>query len=614
MTNLAQHPDHSIPPIEDVDRGFIAKLEPCVIKDREGRVVWNNDAYDFLHSPCPETANPKLWQQSQLVSRQGLFRVTDGIYQLRGFDLSNMTIIEGNSGIIVVDPLTSVECAEAALALYHEHRGKRSVTGVIFTHSHVDHFGGAKGVLGQIDPSTLPILAPFGFLEHAVSENIYAGNAMARRASYMYGDQLQKGPQGQLSCGLGSTVSAGTVSLVPPSVDVTYTGQVEVIDGISLVFQVTPGTEAPAEMNFYIPRYRALCVAENATQCLHNIATLRGAQVRDSLAWSSYLDETIVLYAEKTDVVFASHHWPTWGRAAIVSYLSQQRDLYAFLHDQTLRLMNDGLTGIEIAEILELPVQLRKAWHTQGFYGSLSHNVKAIYQRYMTWFDGNPAHLWEHPPVEASKRYIRCMGGIDEAIQKAKTFCQEGDLRFAATILNHAVFAVPENEEAKSALASVYEKLGYGCENGPWRNFYIGGATELRGLRTEKTVLSGQTGMAESLSLHQLFTSIAVRLDGSRAQEQGFIIDLYVIDREERCRLIISNGALIHRTGERARIGCSMDKADFSCALTYPQLMQELAGGRKGVLFNEEQGDRSYWDRLISLIVNPDPTFNIVTP
>lgn len=605
-------------PIKDADRGFMAKIEPCIIKDIDGHIVWNNEAYSFLTStPCPETANPKLWQQAQLVSKQGLFKVTNSIYQIRGFDLSNMTIIEGVSGIIVVDPLTSVECAQAALNLYYQQRGKKPLLGMIYTHSHADHFGGAKGIIGEYQTNAIPILAPHGFLEHAVSENIYVGNAMARRAAYMYGDQLLKGPSGQISCGLGATVSTGKVSLVPPSVDITHTGQVEVIDGIEFLFQLTPGTEAPAEMNFYLPQHRALCAAENATQCLHNIATLRGATVRDALAWSSYLDEMILLFADKADVVFASHHWPTWGQTAIVKFLSQQRDLYAFLHDQTLRFINEGLTGVEIAERMELPLRLQEAWHTQGFYGSVSHNVKAIYQRYMTWFDGNPAHLWEHPPTESAKRYVSCMGGVEEVLQKAKIFSEQGDLRFAATILNHAVFAEPENRDAKSLLASIYESLGYGCENGPWRNFYISGAMELRGFLPQKNVLTGQTGMGEALSLHHLFASLAVRLDGSRAQQQDFILDLFVIDRDEHCRLIISNGALIHRTGQQTCNKSSLENVNFSGTLSFHKLMKALTDAeddQAGNTFIEEYGDRSYWQRFLSLLVTPNPAFNIVFP
>lgn len=597
----------------DADRGFIDKLNPCIIKDNRGNVVWDNEAYNFLlNTPCPKTASPKLWRQAQLVSKQGLFEVVEGIYQIRGFDLSNMTVIEGKQGIVVVDPLTSAECAKAALELYRKNRGNKPVLGMIYTHSHGDHFGGAEGIVSRSEATKIPILAPFGFLEHAVSENIYAGNAMACRASYMYGDQLLKGPEGQISAGLGATLSSGTVTLIPPTGDVTHTGQVEVIDGIEFLFQVTPGTEAPSEMNFYLPQWRTLCVAENATQCLHNIGTLRGAAIRDALAWSSYLDETIILFAEKSDVVFASHHWPTWEKEAVVTYLTEQRDLYAFLHDQTLRLMNDGLTGVEIAENFQLPPKLSTAWHTQGFYGSISHNVKAIYQRYMTWFDGNPAHLWEHPPVESAQRYVSCMGGIDEVIQKAKTFSEQGDLRFAATLLNHAVFADPENKLARSLLASTYESLGYGCENGPWRNFYMSGAMELRGKKRKDNLLSDQSAMIQALSLHHLFSSLAVKLNGPLAQAQNFTIDLYVTDRDEHCRLIVSNGALIHRTGKTRT--STLDMANYSCELTFPQLLQLLTTGKTQESMKKEVGDSSFMSRLLSLIVTPNGAFNIATP
>ncbi|KAJ5845366.1 hypothetical protein N7534_009035 [Penicillium rubens] len=599
--------------IRDADRGFIDRLDPCIIKDRQGRVVWDNEAYNFLHGkPAPETTNPKLWRQAQLVAKQGLFEVVDGIYQIRGFDLSNMTVIEGKEGIIVVDPLTSAECAKAALDLYCKNRGSRPVLGMLYTHCHADHFGGAGGILSRSEALEIPVVAPQSFLEHAVSENIFAGNAMARRAGYMYGNELPKSPQGQISAGLGATVSSGTITIVPPSLDVTHTGQVETIDGVEFVFQITPGTEAPAEMNFFLPQFRTLCMAENATQCLHNISTLRGAAVRDALAWSSYLDEAVALYSEKADISFASHHWPTWGKERIYTYLCEQRDLYAFLHDQTVRLMNQGLTGIEIAENFTLPPKLRTAWHTQGFYGSVSHNVKAIYQRYMTWFDGNPSHLWEHPPVESSTRYISCMGGVENVIKKAKEFVEEGDLRFAATLLNHVVFAEPHNEAGKAMLAQTYERLGFGSENGPWRNFYLSGARELRGQMTTHNLLSDQTQMLEALSLHQLFASIAVRIDGHKAQAHSFTIDLYVTDRKEQCRLILSNGALIHRTGIKQERPDAV-AADYSCSMTHSQLLILLTTGNFGGL-ESETGDRSYFSKLLSLIASFDEKFNIVVP
>lgn len=405
---------------ENAERGLVASLSPAVVKDAHGKVVWDNDAFGFLDGPCPETANPSLWRQSQLCAKQGLFEVADGIYQVRGLDLSNMTLVEGDRGVLVIDPLVSVETAAAALALYRRHRGERPVTGLVYTHSHVDHFGGAEGVIEAGNPDGVPILAPEGFLDHAVSENVYAGTAMGRRGVYHTGVMLERGPDGMIGTGLGQTASSGRISLVPPTRDITRTGQEEVIDGVRIVFQMTPGTEAPAEMNFLFPDRRALCLAENATHNQHNILTLRGALVRDARVWARYLDEAIDLFADGADVAFASHHWPTWGRDAIVAFLSQQRDLYAYLHDQTLRLLNQGFTGLEIAEMIELPPALASAWHARGYYGSVNHNVKAIYQRYMGWFDGNPAHLWEHPPVENAQRYVECMGGASKVMAMAR--------------------------------------------------------------------------------------------------------------------------------------------------------------------------------------------------
>ena len=395
---------------EDADRGFIAAQQPCVIKAADGRVVWDNDVYDFLTGDAPTSVHPSLWRQSALAAKQGLYEVVEGIYQVRGLDLSNITFVEGDSGVIVIDPLISTECAAAALALYREHRGDRPVVAVIYTHSHADHFGGVLGVTTQadVDAGKVAVLAPEGFVEHAVQENVYAGTAMTRRASYMYGALLDRGPQGQVGCGLGQNTSTGEIALIVPTLDIRETGEKHTIDGVEIEFQMAPGTEAPAEMHFYFPRYRALCMAENATHNLHNLLTLRGALVRDPHVWSGYLTEAIDTFADRADVAFASHHWPTWGKDRIVEFLSLQRDLYAYLHDQTLRLLNQGYTGTEIAEQFQMPPALEKAWHTHGYYGSVSHNVKAIYQRYMGWFDGNPGgcgstHPRRWPPATSTR-------------------------------------------------------------------------------------------------------------------------------------------------------------------------------------------------------------------
>lgn len=586
---------------EDADRGFIAKLDPSVVTAADGRVVWDNDAYAFLAEDCPDTANPSLWRQGQLCAKQGLYQVADGIYQVRGLDLSNMTLVEGDRGVIVIDPLVSAETAAAALGLYREHRADRPVTAVIYTHSHVDHFGGVEGVVTD----EVPIVAPEGFMEHAVSENVYAGLAMSRRAAYMYGFLLPKGPAGHIGTGLGITNSTGSIGLIPPTLDITHTGQEETLDGVPIRFQLTPGTEAPAEMNFLFPQHRALCMAENATHNLHNILTLRGALVRDARVWARYLQEAIRLFADEADVAFASHHWPTWGRERIVTWLSEQRDLYAYLHDQTLRLLNAGYTGIEIAEMIQMPPAIEAAWHARGYYGSVSHNVKAIYQRYMGWFDGNPASLWELPPEESAVRYAECLGGVDAVVEKARTYVDAGDLRFAAQLLKHAVFADPTHTEAKDLLAHTFERLGHGAENGPWRNFYLMGATELREGIVASPVQTN-VGMAAALSVEQLFDSIAIRVDGPRAWSERLTIDWHVTDLDEHHRMTLSNGVLIHyRDPEPSEV-------DLTLTLTKQQLLGMLASGSvEGI---EHEGDLGAIGRLMAVLEEQHPDFAIVTP
>ncbi|OJJ36429.1 hypothetical protein ASPWEDRAFT_49919 [Aspergillus wentii DTO 134E9] len=576
---------------ENASKGFIATLDAPLIHSNN-RPIWNTNAYDFLNAECPSTANPKLWRLAQVTSIHGLFKVTDGVYQVRGLDLANMTIVEGKEGIIVIDPLTSAECASSALELYRKHCGNRPVKAVMYSHSHIDHFGGAKGVLELTED--IPIVAPEGFTEEATSENIYVGNAMQRRAMYMYGTRLPKSSEGPLGCAIGMGVSMGSSSLVPPNTHITATGQEMVVDDVKFVFQMVPDSEAPAEMNFYLPERKALYIAECATHGLHNIITLRGAQVRDAKAWAKYLDESLVLFGEEAEVLFAGHQWPTWGREEISTFISQQRDLYAYLHDQTVRMMNTGMTGIEIADILTLPPALQKAWHTQGFYGSVSHNVKGVYQRYMGWFDGNPAHLWEYPPVESARRYVDCMGGIEEVVTKAEKYAEGGDLRFAATLLGHAVALDANHERAKMRLASVFERLGYGAENATWRNFYLSGAQDLR--LGPFVPPPGQIKLANRLnpqqSVDQWFSILSVRMNGPKAAEESFAIDIHVLDEEKWWRLIVSNGVLTHRSASDRKD--LVGKAELSLEMSKKEL--------GGILNGDIDSDREGWELLLKLL------------
>jgi len=600
---------------EEARRGLIAPFDPPRVEGENGRVVWELESYDFLDEEPPPTANPNLWRQSQLCRIAGLFELAPGFFQLRGFDLSNMHVVEGREGIVVIDPLVSAETAAAALELYREHRGNRPVTGLVYTHSHVDHFGGAKGVLSpeETEARRIPVLAPAGFLHHAVSENVFAGTAMGRRAGYMYGALLGRGPAGQVGSGLGQTTSLGTITLVPPNLDIAETGQEEVIDGVRMRFQLTPGTEAPAEMNIHFPDARVLCIADNAARSMHNILTPRGALVRDPRVWAHYLDQAIDLFGAESDVLFAGHHWPRWGSERIVDYLEKQRDLYTYLHDQTLRLLNQGHTGSEIAELIELPPSLAEEWHCREFYGSISHNTKAIYQRYMGWFDGNPAHLWEHPPVEQAKRYVEFMGGAEAALEKARVSFAAGDYRWVAEVVNHVVFAEPENREARELQADALEQLGFGAENASWRNFFLMGAKELREGISGTPTSAAPPDVLAHLTVSQLLDAMAIRLNGPRAAECHLRIEWNVSDPDEQHAITVCNGVLRHRPGGH---GDAADAALHVEREALNQLLLEIAdigelaeSGRLRV-----DGDGAKLGELLGLLDDPDPGFAIVTP
>jgi alkyl sulfatase BDS1-like metallo-beta-lactamase superfamily hydrolase len=635
---------------EDARRGLIESAPSLVLRDACGRTVWDMDSYAFVEqregvvtrrggaqadappqgaeadsegqsakdtSQAPDTVHPSLWRMAQLNGIHGLFEVVPGIYQVRGYDISNMTLVEGDTGVIVIDPLVSTECAEAALALYRKHRGERKVSAVVYTHSHVDHFGGVKGVvsLEQVQVGEVPIWAPSGFLEHAVSENVLAGGAMARRASYMFAPALERGPRGQVDAGIGKTTSTGSITLIPPTHEVTHTGQEAEIDGVPIVFQLVPDSEAPAEMNFFFKDLGVLCIAENAVHCMHNVLTPRGALVRDSLAWSKYLGEAIELFGAHSDVMFAQHHWPRWGKDRIVGHLARHRDMYRYLHDQTLRLANRGLTPTEIAAEVRLPPSLEQTWSCRGYYGTVSHNVRAVYQRYLGFFDGNPAHLDPYPPAEAARRYVELAGGIDELLAQARTAFNEGDYRWAAELCSHAVFAEHKNAEARELQASALEQLGYQSESAVWRNLYLVGAHELREgpppAPRNRRVASAD--VAKALSLEQLWDAMGARLDGPRAWNTTIKLAWDFTDVQERWSVTVENGALSairDRLVQDCHAKVTLTRAALDAVLLGegdgPQL---FASGAIAV-----EGDGAKLGEFLGLLDEGDPVFAIVTP
>lgn len=576
-------------------------------------------AYSFLASPahCPDTVHPSLWRMAQLNAIHGLFEVTPSIYQVRGYDLSNMTLIEGRTGVIVIDPLISTECAQMALALYRAHRGNRRVSAVIYTHSHVDHFGGVKGVVSEeaVRAGEVPVWAPAGFLEHAVTENVLAGTAMTRRAYYMFAPGLPRGARGQVDAGIGKTTSSGTITLIRPTHEVSRTGQAEEIDGVRMVFQLVPDSEAPAEMNFHLPALNTLCIAENAVHCMHNVLTPRGAIVRDALRWSKYLGEAVELFGADSDTMFAQHHWPRWGKERIVDHLERHRDMYRYLHDQTLRLANRGLTPTEIAAEIELPPSLARTWSCRGHYGTVSHNVRAVYQRYLGFFDGNPAKLDPLPPIQAARRYVRLAGGMESLLEHAQSALEEGDYRWAAELCSHAVFAEPEDRSARELHAQALVQLGYQSESAVWRNLYLVGARELRQgpPRRPGSRRAASADVAQALSVEQVWDALGARLDGPRAWDCDLAIAWHFTDIDERWTVTVRNGALSATAGKlasEAHATVTLTRAAFDAVM--------LAEGDVGELFASGaiaiSGDATKLGELFALLDDGDPSFAIVTP
>jgi alkyl sulfatase BDS1-like metallo-beta-lactamase superfamily hydrolase len=560
---------------DDAARGFLGSIDNAKITSAQGRSVWSLEPYGFLSdADAPATVNPSLWRQSRLNMNHGLFEVVPGVYQVRGLDIANMTLIEGDAGVIVVDTLTSIEGARAAMALYFRHRGERPVVAVIFTHTHTDHWGGARGVLDDetLAAGRVPIIAPNLFMEHAVSENIIAGPAMLRRAQYQFGPFLAKGPRGQVDCGLGKSMAAGSVALLRPTDLIIATGDKRVIDGVEFEFQMAPNSEAPAEMHFFIPRYKLLNLAENCTHNFHNLLPFRGADVRDALAWSKYLSEAVRMWGGKADAMCGQHHWPVWGRERIDTMIRQQRDLYKFAHDQTVRLMNHGLTASEIAETIRLPESLEGAWHTRGYYGHIRHNVKAIYQKYLGWYDANPVHLDPLPPAAAGKKYVDYMGGADALLMRARQDFANGEFRFVAEAVSHLVFADPDNQAARALLADTFEQLGYAAESSTWRNAYLFGAQELRqGMPKAPPRPPMPRETLAALRTEQLWDVLGVRLNGPKAEGKHIVLNWTFTDTHERFVLTLENCALTYSEGVQA------DNADAGFTLTRGTLDQIIS-------------------------------------
>jgi alkyl sulfatase BDS1-like metallo-beta-lactamase superfamily hydrolase len=551
---------------DDASRGFLGTIEDAKITSASGRVVWSLEPYGFLAAEqAPATVNPSLWRQSRLNMHHGLFEVVPGVYQVRGLDIANMTLIEGDSGVIVVDTLTSIEGARAAMELYFKQRGRRPVAAVIFSHTHTDHWGGARGVLDDETRASgrVPIIAPNLFLEHAVSENIIAGPAMLRRAQYQFGPLLAKGVRGQVDCGLGKSMAAGAVALLRPTDLIMATGDKRTIDGVEFEFQMAPNSEAPAEMHFFIPRYKLLNLAENCTHNFHNLLPFRGADVRDALAWSRYLNEALRMWGGRADAMCGQHHWPVWGKERIDTMIRQQRDLYKFAHDQTIRLMNHGLTAAEIAETIRLPASLEGAWHGRGYYGHIKHNVKAIYQKYLGWYDANPVNLDPLPPVESGRKHVEYMGGAEAILARAAADFAKGEFRFVAQAVSHLVFAEPNNQAARAMLADTLEQLGYAAESSTWRNAYLFGAQELR-QGMPKT--PGRPPMARetlaALRTEQLWDVLGVRLNGPKAEGKRIVLNWSFTDTGETFVLNLENCALTYTENLQA------ENADASFELT----------------------------------------------
>lgn len=610
--------------LEFASQGLIDAPAALELKDANGKLVWSQKAYAFLEKDAPDTANPSLWRNTQLNHRYGLFEVKPGIYQVRGYDMTNLTLVATDSGWIVFDPLMSVECTQAAMQLVKKNLGDRPVKAIIISHPHVDHFGGIKGLVSeaavadaklslsdQIASGKIPVIVPKNFAEHAISENVYAGNAMGRRAQYQYGTLLEKSETGALAIGIGMGQSLGSISYISPTYEVETTGEAITIDGVSMEFQMTPGTEAPAEMNTWFPQHKALWMAENCTGTLHNLYTLRGAQVRDGNAWAKYLTESLVRYGNEVQVVFQSHNWPHWGNGTIRTYMENTAAAYKYINDQTLSYLNQGYTSDEISNRIKLPDALQKVWYTRQYYGTVSHNSKAVYQKYMGWYDANPVNLNPLTPSDKAKKFVEYFGDREKVLRLAKADFDKGEYQWVAEVTNLLVFADPKDQAARNLCANALEQLGYQAESGTWRNAYLTGAQELR--NGAETNINKKASNSQDLLTHMtaemMLDYLGIITDGQAAQNKDVRINLVLTDTGETYLIHLYHGVLLTYAGRQ--------DADAAATLTCPRTALFTLFSKNVDIMKKAirvTGDESVLAQLTENIVTFEPFFKIVEP
>ncbi|HWD34409.1 MAG TPA: alkyl sulfatase dimerization domain-containing protein [Pseudomonas sp.] len=601
---------------EAARKGLVAAFEGEV-KNADGKAVWNTHQYDFLkQAQAPDSVNPSLWRIAQLNANAGLFQVTDKVYQIRGIDLANMTIIEGDDGLIIIDPLYVTETAKAGLELYYQNRPRKPVVAVIYSHSHIDHFGGVRGVVDEADVKAgkVRIYAPDGFMEHAIQENVLAGTAMFRRGMYQSGGAVPRTERGQVDTGIGKGAPiGGTISLIAPTHLIVQPLESHEIAGVQFEFQLTPGTEAPSEMNVYLPQLKALSMSENAVMSMHNVLTPRGAEVRDAKAWSKFIDDSLVRYGDKAEVMFAQHNWPTWGGEGIRSMLADQRDMYAFINNRTLHLLNQGMTPLEIADaVKKLPGELDHKWYARGYYGTLSFNTRAVYQRYLGFYDGNPANLDPLPPVESGKHYVQAMGGAEKVLELMRTAMQQGDYRWAAQLGNHLVFAEPDNKAGLEAQADALEQLGYRSESAIWRNMYLTAVQELRQV-TPQQGARGSADLVRAATPTMFMDILSVRMDSDKAQGHDMTLNWDFDDLDQHFALTLRNGVLTYREHTRhakADATVKMSKATLD-QISLRQLDFPTAIKQGDIKL---EGDADRFKAMLGMLASFQPTFNVVTP